>query len=95
MCLFPAVCVELFIICLQARGGGGEVCRPAPPPPADISGQANHQQRDGARKDEARRATDAAKKPCGGETPLMKHGLFSADSMCAKYSALSSSSRKS
>lgn len=57
---------------LQARGGSGEVSRSAPPPSADLSGQANHQQRDGAGEDEESRATDAAAKPFSGETSDMR-----------------------
>lgn len=55
-------------MCLQASRGGGEVSGPSPTAAADISGQANDQQRDGAGEDEEGRAADAATKPCGGET---------------------------
>lgn len=61
------------VVCalMQARGGSGAVSRPAPPPSADLPGQTNHQQRDGAGEDEEGRATDAAAKPRSGETPNM------------------------
>lgn len=58
----------VFTAGFQARRGGGEVSRPASAPPADVPGQTNHQQRDGAGEDEEGRATDAAAKPSTGET---------------------------
>lgn len=66
-----AVCVCL---CVQACWGGGEVSWAAPPSPADVSGQTNHQQRDGAGEDEESRADDAAEKPCSGEASPERRG---------------------
>lgn len=43
------------------------VSRPAAAPPADLPGQTNDQQRDGAGEDEESRADDAAAQPHGGE----------------------------
>lgn len=59
----------------QACWGGGEVYRPASAPSADVSGQTNHQQRDGAGKDEEGRATDAAAKPCSSNASGTKQVL--------------------
>lgn len=58
---------RLYFWCLQTHRGGGVVSRPAAAPPADLSGQTNHQQRDGAGEDEESRANDATAEPCGGE----------------------------
>lgn len=73
------VCVTLCklhisFIYLQACWGGGEVFRPASTPSAHLPGQTNHRQRDGAGEDEEGRATDAATKPCSGDTSGAQHG---------------------
>lgn len=61
-----SVCVSILF---QAGGGGGQVPGPAAAPSADLSGQTDDQQGDGAGEDEESRATDAAAEPCSGETP--------------------------
>lgn len=76
LCVSLGVCVQLFtepVYVSQARRGGGEVPRSASASSADVSGQTNHQQRDGAREDEESRAADAATKPCSGETSNTPH----------------------
>jgi len=59
------VCV---CVCVQAYRGGGEVPGSAAAPPADLPGQTDREQRDGAGEDEESRAADAAAEPSGGET---------------------------
>lgn len=82
--LQPCVCAQPFTPCVspcvfvQACRGGGEVPGASAAPPADVSGQTNHQQRDGAGEDEEGRATDAAAKPPDGESGSMFFALGAA-----------------